>query len=138
MSLCRDRKHARTRRAATARRAVLLALGLGAAGVAVAGCSQQQQPAAPQPKPMDIDAAMQRRDWERSVAWYPNGDVVAGVNRFPLRTYGSTDGGPDLQNALLDFGAAVVQTVALPFTYLVVPPFEKQVFTGDVLPPSYT
>jgi hypothetical protein len=87
---------------------------------------------------MDIDAAMQRRDWERSVAWYPNGDTVAGVNRFPLRTYGTTSGGPDWQAALLDLGAAAIQSAALPFTYLVVPPFAPQVYTGDVIPPTYT
>jgi hypothetical protein len=115
----------------------------GAAGVGAGagGCAQQQQHAT-LPVPMDIDPAMQRRDWERSVAWYPNGDVVAGVDRFPLRSYGSrmsgADYNPDYTNAALDFGANLIQTAALPFTYLVVPPFERQVFTEEAIPATYT
>ena len=125
------------------RAAILLALSVGGvagAGAGSGGCTQQQQ--APLPVAMDIDQAMQRRDWERSVAWYPNGDVVAGVNRFPIRSYDSrmnaADYNPDYWNATLDLGAALIQTVALPFTYLVVPPFESQLFTEEAIPPTYT
>ena len=123
------------------RAAVLLAAGaLGGAG-SVGGCTQRPAAAPPQ-QPMEIDAAMQRRDWERSVAWYPNGDTVAGVQRFPLRTYGSSyagdAAGPDYTNAALDVLAAAGQTIALPFTYLFVPPFEAQVFSDETVPPAYT
>jgi hypothetical protein len=128
MSLCLERLRA----------AALLALGLcGAAGFGGVGCVQQQQ-AAPLPEPMEIDPAMQRRDWERSVAWYPNGDTVAGVNRFPIRSQGGNPGDPDYNNAMLDLLATAAQTVALPFTYLFVPPFEPQVFSGEYIPPTYT
>jgi hypothetical protein len=79
---------------------------------------------------------MQRRQWERSVAYYPNGDTVSGYNRFPVRSdaEGRTEYGP----ALLDIGASAVQTVALPFTYLVIPPFSKAVYTGEQIGPTYT
>jgi hypothetical protein len=116
--------------------------GAAIAGAGAGGCAQQQQQQAPTPVPMDIDPAMQRRDWERSVSWYPNGDVVAGVNRFPIRSYGArmsgADYNPDYANAALDLGAALIQTAALPFTYLAVPPFESQVFTEEAIPPTYT
>ena len=121
-------------------RAALLALAVcGGAGfvVAGAGCAQQKA-AAPPAQPMEIDAAMQRRDWERSVAWYPNGDTVAGVNRFPLRSYGENHGDGDYTNAGLDLLASLGQTVALPFTYLFVPPFEAQVFGDQTIPATHT
>jgi hypothetical protein len=119
-------------------RAALLALAVcGGAGFVGGGCAQQK-PAAPPVQPMEIDAAMQRRDWERSVAWYPNGDTVAGVNRFPLRSYGDNHGDADYTNAGLDLLASLGQTVALPFTYLFVPPFEAQVFGDQTIPATHT
>ena len=119
-------------------RATLLALAAcGGAGFVVGGCAQQKA-AAPPAQPMEIDAAMQRRDWERSVAWYPNGDTVAGVNRFPLRSYGENHGDADYTNAGIDLLASLGQTVALPFTYLFVPPFEAQVFGDQTIPATHT
>ena len=121
--------------------------GLAAAGATVAGalaaaslvgCATEPRPAPPPPPPMEIDAAMQRRDWERSAAWYPNGDTVSGVNRFPIRSKGGSAATPDYANAALDFGSSVAQTVALPFTYLVVPPFARATYTGENIPPTHT
>lgn len=102
------------------------------------GCAPQQPAAGPTPPPMPIDGAMQRRDWEPVAAYYPNGDTVAGVNRFPLRPQGGSLGDPDYVNAAYDLGASALQTVALPFTYLVVPPFSRQVSIGENIPPTYT
>ena len=119
------------------RTAALLASGVCGLG-AVGGCSYDQPQAAPTPPAMDIDPAMQRRDWERSVAWYPNGDTVAGVNRFPLRSYGDNHGDADYTNAGIDLLASLGQTVALPFTYLFVPPFEAQVFGDQTIPATHT
>jgi hypothetical protein len=113
-------------------------LALLAPALVGTGCAPQQQAGAPPEKPMVVDAAMQRRDWERSAAWYPNGDTVAGVQRYPLRSQGGSPGTPDYANAFYDFLASAGQTIALPFTYLVVPPFAPQVFTGENIPPTYT
>ena len=125
---------------ARVRTAALLACGVcGLGAVSAGGCGYHQpQATAPTPPAMDIDPAMQRRDWERSVAWYPNGDVVAGVNRFPIRYMGGNPADPDYTNALLDLGAAAIQTVALPFTYLVIPPFAAETFKEEDVPPTYT
>src|SRR3712207_345518 len=120
------------RRAARAGRLLLPLLPLAA----LAGCAQQA--ARPYtPPPLIVDGAMQRRQWERSVAPYPNGDTVSGYNRFPVRSdapIGENQYGP----ALYDIGASAVQTVALPFTYIFSPPFSKAVYTGEVIGPSYT
>jgi len=120
-------------------RLLLLIGGVLTSLVSVTGCARQQ-PQQATPPPMIIDEAMQKRDWEPSVAYIPSGDVVAGVNRFPLRSGGEyTEGGtPDYAGAALDYGAHLVQTLALPFTYLFVPPFEPQVYRDEEIGPSYT
>ena len=103
-----------------------------------AGCAQQPPPPVATAQPMEIDAAMQRRDWERSAAWYPNGDTLAGVQRYPLRPQGGPPGSPDYTNAAVDLATSFGQSIALPFTYLFVPPFAPQVFTGEGIPATYT
>jgi hypothetical protein len=104
--------------------AALLAALLG-------GCAQKAQQAYT-PPPLIIDGAMQRREWERSVAYYPNGDT-----RFPMRTET-----PEDQNeyglAAFDIVASMVETVALPFTYIFIPPFAPAVYRAEDVPPTYT
>jgi hypothetical protein len=103
---------------------------------AVAGCAQERRQT-PTPPPLVIDDAMKRREWERSVAAYPNGDTVSGHNRFPIRT----DAGEDRTEygaAVVDVAASLAQTVALPFTYIFIPPFAPAVYRGEDIPPTYT
>ena len=123
-------------RAPAARRVLPIFLLGGALAGAAGGCAQRAaQPYTP--PPLVVDEAMQRRDWERSVAYYPNGDTVSGHNRFPVRSdadVGQNEYGP----ALFDIGASLAQTVALPFTYLAIPPFAKAVYTGENIGPTYT
>ena len=102
---------------------------------ALTGCAQQH-PAATRP-PLIVDEAMQRREWERSVSYYPNGDTVSGHNRFPIRTT-EQPGTSEYVAAAYDIGASLVQTVALPFTYIFVPPFAKAVYHGEDVGPTYT
>lgn len=89
------------------------------------------------PPPLVIDGAMQRREWERSVAYYPNGDTVSGHNRFPIRTT-AAPGENEYGAAFFDIAVSMVQTAALPFTYVFIPPFSKAVYHGDDVGPSYT
>lgn len=110
-------------------------LPLIVAASALLGCAQQRP--APTPPPMVIDEAMQRRDFDRSVAHYPNGDTVAGVNRFPFRRR-RPGGVNDYQGGAVDIVVSMAETVALPFTYLFIPPFEPQVSHGEDIPPTYT
>lgn len=102
----------------------------------IGGCAGPKPHAYTRP-PLIVDGAMQRREWERSVAAYPNGDTVSGHNRFPIRT-GVGEGESEFGGAALDIGASMVQTVALPFTYFFIPPFARAVYTGEDIGPSYT
>ena len=118
------------------RRLVALAL-LGAAVLAPAtGCAPRQPQPVTRP-PLIVDEAMQRRDWERSVAWYPNGDTVSGHNRFPIRT-SVEPGTNEYGAAAFDIVASMAQTVALPFTYIFIPPFSRAVYRGEDIGPTYT
>ena len=105
------------------------------AALIAGGCAQQPQSYTPPPIP--IDAAMQRRTNDRAVSWYPNGDTVSGHNRFPFRT-NVPEGSNDYVGAAYDIGASLAQTVALPFTYLFIPPFAPAVYHGEVIGPTYT
>jgi hypothetical protein len=103
---------------------------------AVGGCAQQQ-PQIYTPPPLIIDDAMKRREWEPSVALYPNGDTVSGHNRFPIRTNAEGER-TEYGAAVFDVAASLVQTIALPFTYIFIPPFAKALYRGEDIPPSYT
>ena len=128
----------RNRGQSPARTRAALAAALCLLASVLTGCAPQQPAAAPPAPAMAIDAAMQRRDWEPSAAYYPNGDTLAGVQRYPLRSQGGAPGTPDYPNALFDLAASAGQTIVLPFTYLFAPPFAPQVFTGEAIRPSYT
>lgn len=110
--------------------------GVALLAAALAGCAQQAPRQQTKP-PLLIDDAMQRREWSRSVAPYPNGDTVSGPNRFPFRT-NVESGENEYGAAAFDIGLSLAQTVALPFTYLFVPPFAKAVYHGEHPGPSYT
>jgi hypothetical protein len=112
----------------------LLLLATVVAGLA-GGCAQQQQPYTP--PPLVVDGAMQRREWDRSVSWYPNGDTVAGPTRFPLRS-NVPEGSNVYAAASFDIVASLAQTVALPFTYIFIPPNAVEVYHGEVIGPTYT
>jgi hypothetical protein len=103
--------------------------------VVTTGCATKSQQ--PTPSPLVVDEAMQHREWDRSVAPFPNGSTVSGHNRFPLRTESQPDDN-EYALAAYDVGASLAQTVALPFTYLFIPPFAKAVYHGEVIGPSYT
>lgn len=118
------------------RRTVPLALLAAAVGGSLVGCAQRA-PRVYTPPPMLIDEAIQMRDWERSVAYYPNGDTVSGHNRFPIRSDAQV-GESEYTDAAYDIGASLVQTVALPFTYIFIPPFAPAVYTGEQIGPTYT
>lgn len=117
--------------------AASLLLPLVALATGVSGCARQQQQQAYTPPPMVIDPAMQLRDFERSVAYYPNGDTVSGIDRFPIRST-SGIGDNEYASSAFDLAASIGQTITLPFTYLVVPPFTRGVYHGDDVGPSYT
>jgi hypothetical protein len=117
-------------------------LGLGCilAGLAatIAGCSTQEKPIYDpvNTKPILGDDAMAlRADWPRSVAPYPNGDVVAWSTRYPYQTKESRF---EEANLLLDTVTFVAETAFLPVELVANPPGEPQVWYGVKYPPTYT
>lgn len=124
-----------------------LALAAAAATAALAGCTTSPKPQVEEAStaPVAIDEAMQRRgDWPRVAAEFKAGGVEAGVTRFPYQpqTEGPDAGraifGNERSNALLDPIFFVAQTIALPFTYIIDPPFTEKTHRGVVYDATYT
>lgn len=117
-----------------------LRLACGAA-LALAGLAGGCQWAGPPPTervnttPVVIDEAMQRRDWDQSVAYYQNGAVVAG----PTATYLRPDPElPELAQGALETPLFVANVVIFPFTWVAAPPWADVVYRGMNLEPTYT
>ena len=134
--MCSTRDRTPTRNPFRRRLKPLPLLALTVAAGSLVGCARPA-PRPYTPPPMLVDEAMQERDWERSVAYYPNGDTVSGHNRFPIRS-DARIGESEYGDAAYDIGASLAQTVALPFTYIFIPPFAPAVYTGEQIGPSYT
>ncbi|HWE92643.1 MAG TPA: hypothetical protein VG269_01605 [Tepidisphaeraceae bacterium] len=117
-------------------RALFLSAALSAAALS-GGCYQdhvvrQITPMPPEPR---ADEATQVRGFSQSVSFYHSGTVQA----WPTRWY--LESNPDRQtrlNYVLDPLKMVAQTVSLPVTLVMEPPFEKVYYEGDVVPPTYT
>ncbi len=101
---------------------------------AVAGCARQAEPPA-DPSPLVIDEAMQRRDWDRSVAYYGNGDTVGSPNRAPLK---AQDTGVPILNGLMQPLAFVGNAFYLPVSYIFAPPGTETTYHGVQFEPTYT
>jgi hypothetical protein len=68
----------------------LAILFAGASLFAGAGCQIEQRTPPPEPlntKPLLVDVAMQRRDWDPSLATYSNDTVMAWPDYSPLRSH---------------------------------------------------
>jgi hypothetical protein len=117
-------------------RALFLSAALSAAAFS-GGCYQDhvvRQVTPMPPEPM-ADEATQLRDYSQSVCFYHSGTVQAWPTRWYLET------NPDREtrlNYVLDPLKMVAQTVSLPVTLVMEPPFEKVYYEGDVVPPTYT
>src|SRR5947208_4697687 len=101
------------------------ALTLAAAGsvMAMLGGCQANVPAGVEPvqnKPLIIDEAMQRREWDRSVAYYPNGDTVAGGTGYMFQTHETI---PDGWRRVADPLVSVMNIGLLPVGIFVNSPF---------------
>lgn len=114
------------------------AVAMLAAGWAAAGCSTQQKVVYDpvNTKPIVGDDAMAfRADWQRNVAPYPSGDVVAWSTRFP---YTDQETRFDQANLVLDTVLFVGQTAFLPVQLIANPPGDVQVWYGVKYPPTFT
>lgn len=109
-------------------------LGLAAAPL-LGGCANihDNPPARLSEHPIQIDQAMQIRNWSPTVAVYTNGSVIAPPTYYPYTV--RSDVNPWL-SPFVESGLFLGQTVALPVTLFVAK--NPQVYSGVITPPTYT
>lgn len=108
-------------------------------GAALAGCAKNHAPPAvaiePEPTPLVIDEATQMRDWDRSTAFYANGDVASP----PVREkFGKPNTGNEWYDALLEPLYFAGNTLYLPISLFEQPPGTTVYSTGAQIEPTYT
>jgi hypothetical protein len=85
--------------------------------------------------PLIVDEAMQRRDWDRSTAYYANGDTVADGTGYMYETHETI---PDPWRRVVDPAVASLNIALLPVGVFLNSPFVPQTYQGAILPPTYT
>ena len=108
----------------------------GAAAVSAWGCANcpqaQQKPELSQAR-LTIDPAMQKRDWDRTVAYYPSGAVPAWDTRFH---YHPNPCAPLWIKPVTEPIAFLGQTIFLPITLVTARPFTPVIYRGVQQPAS--
>jgi hypothetical protein len=85
--------------------------------------------------PLNVDQAMQIRDWDRSTGMYASGNTIAGPTGF---VYEINWNEPAWSYALLETPLFIGQSFALPVTMAIAPLWQKVRYTGDWIGPTYT
>ena len=83
--------------------------------------------------PLIVDEAMQKRDWDRTPAYYANGDTVAGPNLVVVEGTGG-----DFAQRLTDPTASVANAIMAPATFILSPPWKDMVYRGMAGPSRAT
>jgi hypothetical protein len=83
--------------------------------------------------PLVVDEAMQKRDWDRSVARYANGDTIAGPD---LISYENTT--PEPLMRVTDPVFSVINDSLVPISIIFLPPWKDVIYQGVQFPPTYT
>ena len=114
-----------------------ICISLAACTFGAIGCQpvQQRTTEPMNDTPLAIDEAMQKRDFPKTEAMYPNGAVLAGPT---WQTFESKPDMPYRANTLADSGIAVGNIFLTPYQMFRQPPGSKQTFPGAVIEPSYT
>jgi hypothetical protein len=84
---------------------------------------------------IDVDEAMQARDWDRSVARYKSGAVVAGPIGF---LYQPRSGQNQWRYQIVDLPLFLGNTALLPFAFAQTPPWKPVEWKADTVEPTYT
>lgn len=113
------------------------ALGvLASAGMVLStGCQRipPNRPAALNDEPLIVDEAMQIRDWDRSTAYYGNGNTHAGATRLTFEPKND-----NRYNYAADPLIGVANIVLIPFTYFRTPARTMVIHQGAIVPPTHT
>jgi hypothetical protein len=85
--------------------------------------------------PLIVDEAMQAREWDRSTAFYANGDTVSGGTGYMFHTHETI---PDGYRRVIEPGVAAMNIGLLPVGVFVNTPFKPQVQQGAIIPPTHS
>jgi hypothetical protein len=85
--------------------------------------------------PVIVDAAMQIREWDRSVAHYQNGDTFANPTLF---LYEPTWHQPEYFYYFIETPLFIGQTIAMPVVMVMTPPWSSVKYTGVTTEPTFT
>ena len=117
----------------------LMAMGVLLAGGCMSQCPLQKVENTPAERenqaPIMVDPAMQLRNWDRSTAYYGNGNVVAGPTGF---RYIPRWGQPEPFYVAEEVPLFIAQTIALPVVLILTPPWTPELYTGVTVEPTYT
>ena len=118
-----------------------LAVGAITLGLVVfAGCQRIVPPAVVSPvndSPIAVDEAMQIRDDEpsTSTAYYASGAAVAGGTSYLWQVHETI---PPGYHRYAEVPVAAANIASMPVGLFVESPWEKQVYRGESVPPTYT
>lgn len=85
--------------------------------------------------PLIVDGAMQLRNWPRVSSVYANGDTPAGPTGFWYEPAWNQSG---WKYPVIETPLFLVQTVALPVTLSLTPPWSEATYTGATISTTYT
>ena len=113
----------------------LAALASAGLVLSMTGCQRipPNRPVALNDEPLVVDEAMQIRDWDRSTAYYGNGNTVAGATRLTYQPKND-----NRYNYAFDPLIGVANFAIIPFTYFKTPARTTVVHQGAIVPPTHT
>jgi hypothetical protein len=123
-----------------ARTGIKLLLGAGALWSAVGatgGCTRNSRPNpdAYNDTPLIVDEAMQRREWDPTLATYPSGDTVASPTGF---WYRPKDDMGYVERQLVEVPLFIGQVFMMPYTMIEEPLTDTKVYPGAIQESTYT
>jgi hypothetical protein len=114
-----------------------LSISLTVASLGVGGCmvAKPAQPEAMNDAPLVVDDAMQKRNFPKTEATYPNGAVLAGPT---WETFQPRPDVPYQVNAIAEPGIFVGNIFLMPYQMFRQPPGSSVVWPGAVIEPTYS
>ena len=119
------------------RRKIIVAFA-AAVFVALAGCQRVVPPPTVSPvndPRLTVDEATQLRNYDQSVSYYATGASVAGGTAYLWQTHETI---PDGYRRYTDVPIALGNFLSMPVGVFVESPWDKQVYRGESVPPTYT
>lgn len=87
------------------------------------------------PAPILQDDAMAHRNWDTMVTYYANGSSISYPTLYPYVPRTNT---PEGEQVFTGTGIFIAQTLVLPITICITPPWQETIYRGIYTPPTYT